>query len=117
MRKKKSNKAKEVKELVMEDLKEIVEEDNQEKQDKNEGKSNVVENSIMGQIYKTKLNPNGIVGKYKEILVAKGYNQRDGIDFHDNFSPVARAVTQFDVNNAFLHDDLMKMYTCIFQKG
>ncbi|XP_047320392.1 nucleolar protein 12-like [Impatiens glandulifera] len=45
MGKKKNNKAKEVKEFVMEGLKEIAEEVIQEKQDKSKGKSNVMKNS------------------------------------------------------------------------
>ena len=70
-------------------------------------------------VYKIKEKPNGSIEQYKAHLIAKGYNQQEGVNFTETFSPVVKPVTirtvlslslthhwpirQLDVNNAFLH--------------
>ncbi|GJX32541.1 retrovirus-related pol polyprotein from transposon TNT 1-94 [Tanacetum coccineum] len=41
-------------------------------------------------VFKNKLNENGVVSRNKARLVAQGYNQQEGIDYHETYAPVAR---------------------------
>jgi hypothetical protein len=72
--------------------------------------------------FKKKLRPDGTIKKYKARLVAKSYNQKEGEDFFDTYSHVARLTTirvllslatsygllvhQMDVKTAFLNREL-----------
>ena len=73
-------------------------------------------------IFKRKLQTNGTIDKYKAHLVAKGYRQKEGLDFFDTYSPVTRITSirmliattaihnfeihQMDVKITFLNGDL-----------
>ena len=41
-------------------------------------------------VYKAKLKPNGSLERLKARIVAKGFNQVNGVDFFKTFSPVIK---------------------------
>ncbi|GJR95523.1 copia protein [Tanacetum coccineum] len=80
-------------------------------------------------VYMNKKDEKGIVIKNKEMLVAHGYTQEEGIDYDEVFAPVARikvirlflayasfkdfVVYQMDVKNAFLYGKIEEeVYVC-----
>ncbi|GJU87918.1 ribonuclease H-like domain-containing protein [Tanacetum coccineum] len=72
-------------------------------------------------VWKMKYKSDREIERYKARLVSKGFNQKEGIDFDETFSPVVKIVTvrclinlavqngwslfQIDINNAFLYGD------------
>ena len=44
-------------------------------------------------VYKTKLNPDGSINKYKARWVAKGYEQKQGINYFDTFANTVKPTT------------------------
>ena len=73
-------------------------------------------------IFKSKLKPDGSIGRYKGRLVARGFQQRHGIDYQETFASVVRYesirvvlslaahhdmdMMQFDIKTAFLNGPL-----------
>ena len=77
--------------------------------------------SVIGTkwVYRNKMDENDIIIRNKAILMAQGYNQKEGIDYEENFAHVARLeairmllvfschkifiLYQMDVKSAFLN--------------
>jgi hypothetical protein len=84
-------------------------------------------------VFKTKVNAQGEIVKYRSRIVAQGFTQVEGVDYDDTFSPVARLTSlrvlltlvatedlelhQMDADTAFLNATLKEMIYMKFPAG
>ena len=77
---------------------------------------------VINEYLEKKYNTNGSIQTFKARIVAKGFKQREGVDYFDTYAPVARIISirvllalasiykfivhQMDVKTAFLNADL-----------
>lgn len=73
-------------------------------------------------VYRIKCHSDGSIARYKARLVAQGFHQQAGINYHETFNPIVKPITislllslaisihwpihPLDVKNAFLHGHL-----------
>ena len=57
-------------------------------------------------IYKIKHAIDRSIEKYKARLVARGFSQKEGIDYEETFAPIARYTSIRAINGTCIHDEV-----------